>query len=64
MSVIDTHQNMVVVVVEAEHSVLSLWKRSNVMEYVLQLLLLVNGEFNDWLFAVVHCVSYWIKCPG
>ena len=61
MSVIDTHQNMVVVV-EAEHSVLSLWKRSNVMEYVL--LLLVTGEFNDWLFAVVHCVSYWIKCPG
>ena len=38
------------------------YKRSNVMEYVL--LLLVTGEFNDWLFAVVHCVSYWIKCPG
>ena len=61
MSVIDTHQNMVVVV-EAEHSVFLLWKRSNVMEYVL--LLLVTGEFNDWLFAVVHCVSYWITCPG
>ena len=62
MSVIDTHQNMMVVGGGGAQLVVGNYKRSNVMEYVL--LLLVTGEFNDWLFAVVHCVSYWITCPG